>query len=173
MLATARQMAAEIVLKTKPGRRDALYDLLAQCMNVVELCQKHEPSRHELHGLFLQQDHEGNRRYVEKGSDEYVLVCRYVFNHTDRTNAMRYACALRVAGEMGLSYSELVPWMKANGGVNSLYFRRPLEAKIVRTRNLYLTHSIEVPRDREFNIKLQWRNDNSFEVIGIVYAKEG
>lgn len=143
----------------------ALYAVLASCKEICERCEYDPAERAELERLFLDQPREGNRRYVERGSDIYVLVCRFVFTETDRSNAMRYAAALREADKMRIRSSELARWMKDHGGVNALYFRRPLHARYVKTKALRLAEQIQFCRDRPFTVTLRWRDDNTFEVV--------
>lgn len=164
----ARAAAAVVVDRhVNPSQKQAslaLYAVLARCMELCERCERDPAEREELDRLFAEQPKTGNRRYVEHGSDIYVLVCRFVFTETDRTNAMRYASALREAWKMDVASAELEQWLKDNGGVNALYFRRPLDARSVRTSTLRLAKQIEFSRDRPFTLTLQWRDDNSFDV---------
>jgi hypothetical protein len=143
----------------------ALYGVLASCMALCGRCERDASERAELERLFAEQPKAGNRRYVEKSSDVYVRVCRFVFTETDRTNAMRYSQALREAAKLQLNSKTLAGWTRDNGGVNALYFRRPLDARSVKTSALRLAEQIEFSRDRPFAIKLRWRHDNSFDVL--------
>lgn len=165
----ARDSAALVVDRhVNPSQKAAslaLYRVMADCKALCERCEANREDMAELQRLFAQQPKAGNRRYVEKGSDVYVYVCRYVFTETDRTNAMRYAAALREASKLQVSSGDLFEWMKKNGGVNALYFRRPLDARSVKTKCLRLAEQIEISRDKEFTLTLKWRDDNSFEVI--------
>lgn len=152
---------------TNPSQKAAslaLYNVMGTCMELCERCTDPE-EKQRLHALFLEQPKTGNRRFVEKGSDIFVLVCRYVFTETDRTNAMRYASALREASKLNLSSADLPEHMKKNGGVNALYFRRPLNACRVKTKCLRLSTTIDFSRDKPFMMILRWRDDNTFEVI--------
>lgn len=153
---------------TNPGQKKAslaLYGVLADCLALVEACDRDPLVEEEMRAMFAAQPKEGNRRYVEKGSDSYIYVCRFVFTSTDRTNAMRYAAALREAHKLQVRSMDLVAWMKQNGGVNALYFRRPLEAREVRLKALRLSRQITVSRHAPFSLTLRWKDDNSFEVI--------
>lgn len=165
----ARDAATLVVDRhTNPSQKAAslaLYSVMARCMELCERCERDASERAELDRLFDDQPKTGNRRYVEKGSDIYVFVCRYVFTDTDRTNAMRYAAALREASKMQISSAELAEHMKTNGGVNALYFRRPLDARLVKTKCLRLAETITFSRDAELTLRLSWRDDNSFVVI--------
>lgn len=165
----ARQEASLVVDRhTNPSQKHAslaLYAVLGSCMSLCERCQNSPAERKELEALFEQQPKTGNRRYVEKGSDIFVFVCRFVFTSTDRTNAIRYACALRQAHEKHIKSADLADWMKKNGGVNALYFSRPLDARQVKAKTLQLAEQITFSRDHPFTLTLSWRSDNRFEVI--------
>lgn len=166
----ARKDAGLVVDRhTNPSQKAAsiaLYSVLAACKELCERCDRDAAERAEMERLFGEQPKTGNRRYVEKGSDIYVFVCRFVFTETDRTNAMRYASALREAGKMQIEARDLAEWMKNNGGVNALYFKRPLDARNVKTKCLRLAEQIEISRDNPFTITLRWLPDNTFAIEG-------
>jgi len=150
----------------------ALYGVLGSCMLLCERCERDPAERTELERLFAEQpktepDALGRapRRYVEKGSDIYQIVCRFVFTDTDRTNAARYAAALRMAGELQIGSADLVKTLTHGGGVNALYFRRKLDAREIRTSTLRLTEQITFSRDAPLSLILQWTPDNSFRVM--------
>lgn len=165
----ARQAATLVVDRhTNPNKTMAslaLYNVLARCMELSERCERDPDEHQQLNRLFKQQPKSGNRRFVEKNSDIYILVCRYVFTETDRSNAMRYAAALREAAKMQISSERLVDHMKKNGGVNALYFRRPLDARTVKTKCLQLAEPILYSRDSPLHLVLKWRDDNLFVVV--------
>lgn len=153
---------------TNPSQKTAsiaLYGVLASCLNLCERCDRDAGELGELQRLFKEQPVTGKRRYVEKDSDIYVLVCRFVFTETDRTNAMRYASALREAAKLQVSSADLRGYLKDNGGVNALYFKRPLDARSVKTKCLRLADQIEFSRDAPFSLTLRWRDDNTFDVL--------
>jgi hypothetical protein len=168
LLNQARDSASALVDRhTSPSKKGAalhLYQILADCKRLCERCERHAEDFDEVKRLFAQQPKTGNRRFVEKGSDIYVFICRFVFTDTDRTNAMRYAAALRVAAEMQISGDRLAEHMKENGGVNALYFRRPLDERNVETKCLRLAQQITFSRDEPITLQLTWRTDNAFDV---------
>lgn len=169
MLNTARANAALVVDRhVNPNQKKAslaLYDVLAECKRLCERCDHNAEDFEEVKRLFAEQPKSGNRRYVEKGSDIYVFVCRFVFTETDRTNAMRYASALREAEKLQISGANLASYLKNKGGVNGLYFRRPLDERSQKTKCLRLSSQITYSRDEEFTLRLRWLNDNTFEVL--------
>lgn len=167
----ARRDAATVVDRhVNPSQKQAslaLYDVLAPCLELCERCERDANEQAELERLFADQPRQGNRRYVEKASDIYVLVCRFVFTETDRTNAMRYACALREAGRRQIGSTDLADWLRSNGGVNALYFSRPLDTRVVGSKTLHLHSRISFSRDEPFTLTLRWRTDNRFDVLAI------
>lgn len=161
-----RQGAGEVVARHKKLASFRLYAILAPCLELCERCERDPSERHELDKLFAEQPKgDRNRHYIEKGSDIYVLVCRFVFAGTNRTNAIRYSQSLREAAKMQISSAEIEAWLRKNGGVNALYFRRPLEAKTSSARTLRLANSIVFPRDGDFTLTLRWSQDNTFKVL--------
>lgn len=161
-----RQSASEVVARHKKKASFRLYAVLAPCLELCERCGRDPAERAELESLFARQPKgERNRRYVEKGSDIYQLVCRFVFCGTNLTNATRYAQALQQATDMQIRSPELEGWLRENGGVNALYFRRPLRYRSSTARTLRLASSITFPRDRDFTLTLRWTNDNAFKVV--------
>lgn len=161
-----RNSANSVTIRHKKKSSFELYAVLADCMEICERCLLNPEQRGELEQLFHAQDKGSQkRRYVEKSSDIYQLVCRFVFAATDRNNCNRYAHALREAEKLQLNSSRLEKWLAINGGVNALYFRRPLVSNSVYTRALRLNQSILIDRHKEFTLTLRWRNDNTFDVL--------
>lgn len=163
-----RQNAADVVARHKKLASYRLYAILAPTLEVCERCERDPKERAEIDRLFAEQPlGDQNRRYVESGSDIYVLVCRFVFAGTNRSNAIRYAQALREAAKLQIGSGELDGWLRKNGGVAALYFRRPLASRTSSTRTLRLDRSITFPRDKPFTITLRWGTDNAFCVVGL------
>ncbi|MGL4396602.1 MAG: hypothetical protein ACRCS9_08700 [Hyphomicrobium sp.] len=138
-------------------------------MKLAERCAA-KTAFEEIRGLVVQQPNDGKRRYVERGSDEYILVCRFVFDGlktaaADRSNASRYAHCLRQAAKKGLKSAELAKHLSENGGVNALFLRRPLEATTVTTKSLSLTKAITVTKGETFTLELRRRKDNFYDVL--------
>lgn len=146
-----------------------LYGLLTKCMALAEKIVA-ESAFEEMRGLVAQQPRSTKRRYVEKGSDEYILVCRFVFGNlkssgAERSNASRYAHCLRQAQQRGITSANLESHLREQGGVNALFLRRPLEATSVSTRCLYLTSSLSIPKSGSIRLELRRTADNRFDVI--------
>jgi hypothetical protein len=166
-LAKAVRCAADdVTSRHKKLASFRLYGVLADVMEVCERAERDPAEKAELDALLREQPHDGNRRFVEKGSDTYTLVCRYVFHGSpNRSNLYRYAEALRQAAAIQLRSDTLAAWLKTSGGVNGLYFRREVVKKPARLRVLRLLSPIEFPRDRPFMITLEWTDQNAFKVI--------
>lgn len=147
-----------------------LYDLLAKCMRLAERCRASKPDFDQIQLLVTQQPHGGNRRYVERGSDEYTMICRFVFSNlrstgAERSNASRYAHTLRQASRCGLNSSTIAEHLTKNGGINALFLRRPLERFDVLTKCLVLTEQIRAPKGGQFTVKLRRTSDNRYDVL--------
>lgn len=156
-----RAEAAQISDRHKGGTLPALYRVLAGCLELCERCA--DPAeRDELERLVLDQPHSGNRRYVERGSDVYVLVCRYVFHADTRANASRYSHCLRQAGKLGIESRDLPGHLTEQGGLNALYMRRPVERTTTDTKTLRLTESITCPKTGRFTVTLERMPDNTY-----------
>lgn len=143
-----------------------LYSALGDSAMIARICSFDDTMFKELRTMVAEQprgDH--NRRYVENGSDVFSRVCRYVFARTNHTNVCRYAHVLREAEKAQITPADLPDWLKSNGGVNALYYRRPLNQAEVATKVLRLTERIEFPRDRDFTITLRWTSHNMFAPI--------
>lgn len=158
--------AAETVLRRhqKLASFD-LYRVLAKCMELCDACRSSNTAQDELRGLIAAAAPTGNRVYVEHGSDEFTLCCRYVFHgDTSRANVCRYAHALREARKLGLTPGELFAWLAGNGGVNALYLRRPLTAATASAKVLRLDRSVTFPKNGRFVLVLERGADNVFTV---------
>lgn len=165
MLNGARDDAGEVTARHKKHASFRLYSVLSKCMAVVEACERDPQEHHAVENAFLSQPYQGNRRFVEKGQRQiYILVCRYVFERTNRANAIRYAQALEQAALMQIGSDTLETWMRDNGGVNALYYRRKLKP-VATTKTMRLNQSIEFPRDRPFTLTLEWSEGNVFKVL--------
>jgi hypothetical protein len=147
-----------------------LYGLLAHCMALAHRCRDNAAERTELEHLVLSHPAQGNRRFIEKSSDEYHLICRHVFTNGatrpgERSNASRYAHALREANRRQIDPDDLVETLKQGGGINALFLRRPLAARSLTTKCLRLEDAITVPKHESFTLTLRRTPENTFIVI--------
>jgi hypothetical protein len=162
--------SADIATSLHAGNaREALYDALGASAVICRVCSFDEAQFEELRALIAAQPRgdDKNRRYVERGSDVYTRVCRYVFTGTNYTNTCRYAHTLREAEKAQIKPDDLAGWLAKNGGVNALYYRRPLHDEEVATKTLRLTRKIVFPRHSDFTLTLRWTNQNTFEPIEV------
>ena len=171
-MAEEAETLRRIAVKGPIGKRHssfALYDLLGKCMALIERCQREPKDRTDLDTLLRDQPRPGNRRYIEKGSDEYTLVCRYVFadgrGRAEHANSSRYALALRQAAERQIGSADIVDVLRNKGGINALFLRRPLDRPDVKTKCLHLARAIEAPKGQSFTLTLRRRLDNTYDVI--------
>lgn len=153
--------------------RQALYDALGTCAVICRVCSFEAEAYEELRTLIAAQPRgDQNRRYVERGSDVYTRVCRYVFVNTNHTNVCRYAHTLREAEKVQIKPQDLSGWLNTNGGVNALYYRRPLHEAEVATKVLRLTRKIVFPRNETFTLTLRWTQENTFEPLQVGAAPD-
>jgi hypothetical protein len=147
-----------------------LYELLAGCMHLAERCAERS-AMDEMRTLALESStNRGSRTYIERDSDVFILVCRYVFSNlrsasAERSNASRYAATLRQARKIGVTSKTLSEHLRDRGGINALFLRRPLAATTVETKCLRLTKAIVFPKDATMRISLHRLPDNTYDVI--------
>jgi hypothetical protein len=166
LLNEVRQEALSVIIRHKKKASFRLYEVLARAMSIVERCDRNTGDRHELHSLIAQMPlGSRNRQYVEKGSDDNTLVGRYVFQHSNYTNICRYAHAMREAAKAQISSDQLANYLRTNGGINTLYMKKPNDHFVMSKKNLYLTKSVTFNRNEPFTITLKWCDDNRFDVL--------
>lgn len=149
-----------------------LYALLAGCMALAERCRDPEEYETLRMAVAMRGGNGGPRRYVERNSDAYTLVCRFVFDDhdkgvrksTDRSSSSRYAHTLREADRLGFDSRSIYDQLRHHGGVNALFLLRPLEARTCTLKTLYLAKAITVPKHGEFTLTLSRNSDGSFAV---------
>lgn len=108
-----------------------------------------------------------NRQYVERGSDAYQRVCRYIFFGEEHTaNINRYAIALREAGKQGVRSGMLLEYLR-NGGVNQFYLKRPLHSESISTRCIRLERQITHEKAATITLVLRRKDDNSYAVLDL------
>jgi hypothetical protein len=106
-----------------------------------------------------------NRQYVERRSDAYQRVCRYIFFGDEHTaNINRYAIALREAGKQGVRSKDLLKYLN-KGGVNQFYLKRPLHSDTISTRCIRLDCAIVHEKTAVVTLVLQRNDDNSYAVL--------
>lgn len=152
----------------KRGANSELYSALVLALQAAELCIADIEQDVAL-GKAVAELPKGNknRQYVERGSDAYQRVCRYIFWGEEHTaNINRYAHALREAGKQGVRSDQLLAKLRA-GGVNQFYLRRPLRAETISTRCIRLARQITHDKSATFTLTLRRNDDNSYAVLGL------
>jgi hypothetical protein len=180
-LEAARELAHNggIPVRRKDG---SLYAIFAECLSICEMVAK-GGSRDELRqavrvkvdkinrenwgrGLPRSAGNAGRgKRYAERASDEYVLVCRYVFESDHRGNFYRYASTLREAGKRQIRSGDLSQWLAENGGVNTLFMGRGTLAALRAIRTLHLNAPVECPKVGAFTLTLRMDHRGFFDVL--------
>lgn len=148
------------------GANQELYNALILALQASELCIS-DINQDIALGKAVAELPKGNknRQYVEKGSDAYQRVCRYIFWGEEHTaNINRYAIALREAGKQNIRSFELLNYLK-NGGVNQFYLKRPLSNDTISTRCIRLNKQITHNKSNDFTLILKRKDDNTYEVI--------
>jgi hypothetical protein len=106
------------------------------------------------------------KRYAEKISDAYVLVCRYVMEGQENySTRSRYATSLREAGRRKIHSAELIEWLTKNGGVRKLFMTRPVEAVVIERRTLHLNQAVKFHKDGVFTLTLKYDGEGYFDVL--------
>lgn len=150
----------------KRGANTELYSALVLALQASELCISDIEQDVAL-GRAVADLPKGNknRQYVERGSDSYQRVCRYIFFGEEHTaNINRYSHALREAGRQGVRSQELLERLR-DGGVNQFYLRRPLHSETISTRCIRLSRQITHEKSAEFTLTLRRNDDNSYAIL--------
>lgn len=153
------------------GANAELYDALVLALQASELCIEDIEQDIAL-GKAVAELPKGNknRQYVERGSDAYQRVCRYIFWGEEHTaNINRYAIALREAGKQGVRWADLLKRLR-NGGVNQFYLKRPLHSDKVSTRCIRLERQIIHEKSATITLVLRRKGDNSYAVLSCTSA---
>jgi hypothetical protein len=178
-LAQAREHALNggVPIRRKDGK---LYALLAECLSICEevirdgmveelrqIARVSVDERRPRGEVTRAESNNGKgRRYVEAGSDAYILVARYVLAGVDGRNShYRYATTLREAGKRQIAATDLAEWLTENGGVNALYRPTTMKPETNQTRQLYLNQRIKFPREGAFTITLRHDGKGFFDVV--------
>lgn len=146
-----------------------LYNVLADCMELTEVCLR-DPQEYAVMDDLIKKLPviEGkNRHYVERGSDIYQRVCRFVFHGEENTaNTNRYAHCLREAARQGVMARTLIEEL-SKGGVNKFYLKRPSQDREVdvSTKCLRLSKTITHARSAPIVLTLKRNDEGFYDVI--------
>lgn len=157
----------------KRGANSELYHALVLALKASEMCIA-DINQDVALGKAVAELPRGNknRQYVERGSDAYQRVCRYIFFGEEHTaNINRYAIALREAGKQGVRSFGLLERLR-DGGVNQFYLKRPLRNQVVSTRCLRLDRAIVHEKKATVALVLRRNDDNSYAVLECVVRRQ-
>lgn len=146
-----------------------LYKVLADCMQIAEICIRVPKERAVLDGLIKKLPVlEGQaRHWIERDSDIWQRVCRFMF-HGERHNANtnRYAHCIREAANCGVKSNALIDELSA-GGINKFYLRRPSqrENRNVETRCLRLDQIVTHTSRATFTLTLKRNGEGFYDVV--------
>jgi hypothetical protein len=163
----ARSPVAELMSRHKRGADAVLYRVLADCMEICEICER-DPFELDVLNLLITElplVHGNKRLYVEKGSDTYQRTCRFMFHGEEHTaNINRYAIALREAARQGVKSRGLIREL-SNGGINKFFLSRPTQAPMVATKCLRLDRQIRHRKGDVITLRLKRDMENVYRVL--------
>lgn len=148
-------------------RKDAgLYSVLADCLALCERVAGTPELERIRAATVAAQRADGKRAYFERDPDVYLIVGRAVFEpEANRAASWRYTATLREAAKRGLRSTDLVVWLKENGGINALFRGRPVEARTATTKTLHLKSPVTVPKEGRFSLTLARDARGFFDVV--------
>jgi hypothetical protein len=168
-LIIAQSPIAALLGRHKKHADMQLYKVLADCMEISEICLRDIKEYEVLNGLIqkLPVIDGKNRHYVERSSDIYQRVCRFMFHGEEHNaNTNRYAHCLREAARQGVKGKALVAEL-SKGGINKFYLKRPNQSREVRvsTKCLRLDRAIAHSRRASFTLNLKRGEDGVYKVL--------
>jgi hypothetical protein len=164
-----RDKLKSIVPIKKRGANLHLYRALVATMQICEICQSDEKElvvlNLRLNELSPLPGH--NRIYVEKKSDLYQRVSRFVFYGDEHTaNINRYAIAVRRAHQQGIKSDMFFDDLN-KGGVNKYFITRPLSNHFISTKCIRLDSPITHEKQKEITLRLVRLPENVYKVLSI------
>lgn len=165
----AKSPVAQLMQRHKRQHDHQLYQALSDCLAISEICLKDVNEYEVLNGLIkkLPMVEGKTRQYVEKSSDIYQRVCRFMFHGEEHTaNTNRYAHCIRQAANQGVKSGKLIDEL-SHGGINKFYLVRPSQStreRIVRTKCLRLEKQIEHYKSDKIVLTLK-RNAEGFYAV--------
>ncbi len=151
------------------GANSQLYNALVLALQASEICLADPAQAESLRELIATLPRgEKNRQFVERSSDVFQRVCRYVFFGEEcHANISRYAISLREAQKQGVGSTELLGCLR-DGGVNQFYLKRHLDRQIISTKCIRLDKQIAHNKGEPFTLVLKRKPDNSYDVISFL-----
>lgn len=163
----ARSPVADLMSRHKRGASAVLYRVLADCLEICEVCHRDKGELEVLNQLIgeLPLVHGNKRLYVEKGSDTYQRTCRFMFHGEEHTaNINRYAIALREAARQGIKSKGLIREL-SNGGIAKFFLARPSNIDMVATKCLRLDTQIQHHKGATITLRLKRDMENVYHVL--------
>ena len=167
----ARSPVNLLVQRHKKHADTQLYRVLADCMEMAEVCLSDADEYEVLNTLIkaLPLIEGKTRQYVERSSDIYQRVCRFMFHGEEHTaNTNRYAHCLREAANRGIKSAKLVNEL-SNGGINKFFLRRPSQSREreISTKCLRLDRAIKHYKKDSITLKLKRDAEGAYEVLSL------
>jgi len=146
-----------------------LYQVLADCMEIAEVCLRDIREYEVLNKLIgkLPMVEGKTRQYVERSSDIYQRTCRFMFHGEEHTaNVNRYAICLREAAKLKVTSNALIREL-ADGGINKFFLSRPSQSqeRVVATKCLRLDRQVRHYKSAIIRLKLKRTVEGAYEVL--------
>lgn len=156
-----------------PKRRsDAqLYGLLADCMRLVQTCER-EGLLDQLKAEVIRRNKAAGakRAYFEASADASLVVGRFMFSDGvgRRTDAAwRYTATIREAAKRQIAPDDLAQWLNDNGGINALFKARDVDRRDRETSTLHLTRKVTMSKTKPITLTLQDNGAGFYDVIKV------
>lgn len=164
-----RSPVVQLMKRHKRHADMQLYRVLSDCLEIAEICLLEPKEYGVLDGLVkkLPEIDGKKRHYVERSSDIYQRVCRFMFygeEHSANTN--RYAHCLREAARQGIKSKKLIDQLSC-GGIAKFYLKRPSQGREIEvsTKCLRLDRAVKHYRRDAITLKLKRGPEGIYEVI--------
>lgn len=161
-----RSPVKDLLARHKKQSDVTLYRVLADCLEIVELCQKSKLELVALNQLIKDLPKINNARfYIEKSSDIFQRTCRFMFHGEEHNaNTNRYAHCLREATRQGVTSTRIFDELRS-GGVNRFFLTRPSQTLSIATKTIRLDRQIQHPKGNTIKLKLKRNIDNTYQVL--------
>lgn len=168
-LIIARSPVAQVLARHKRHSDMQLYQVLAGCLEIAEVCTRDVDEYGILDGLIkkLPVIDGRTRHYVERSSDIYQRVCRFMF-HGEENNSTtnRYAHCLREAARQNVKAKKLIEEL-SHGGIAKFFLKRPSQSREINvsTKCLRLDRAITHSRRASFTLELKRSDEGIYKVL--------
>lgn len=159
----ARSPVAAFMKRHKRHVGIQLYEILRDCLEIAEACL-HSPNEYGvLDGLIkkLPVIDGKNRHYVERSSDIYQRVCRFMFHgEENNSNTNRYAHCLREAARLGVKSAKLIEQL-SDGGIAKFFLKRPSQDREIEVKTKCLRLDRQITHSRRATLVLKLKRDDN------------